>query len=49
VNGGSLDAELLAENMESNAKLQNPKSAQNVYIDTMVESGILSAEKAVEW
>ena len=35
--------------MESNAKLTNPRSAQDVYIDTMVESGILSAEKAVEW
>jgi len=35
--------------MESNAKLVNPKSANDVYIDTMVESGILSAKKAIEW
>jgi (E)-4-hydroxy-3-methylbut-2-enyl-diphosphate synthase len=35
--------------MEANAKLADPKSAQDVYIDTMVESGIISAEKAVEW
>lgn len=35
--------------MESNAKLETPKSADEVYIATMVESGILSAEKAVEW
>lgn len=49
VNGGSLDQELLDLNMETNAALVHPKSAQDVYIDTMVESGILSAEKAVEW
>lgn len=49
VNGGSLDQELLDANMEANAKLENPKTAQDVYIDTMVESGIISARKAVEW
>ena len=49
VNGGSLDQELLDANMEANAKLQSPRSAQDVYIDTMVESGVLSAGKAVEW
>ena len=49
VNGGSLDQELLDANMDANAKLENPKSANDVYIDTMVESGILSAEKAIEW
>ncbi len=35
--------------MEANAKLENPRSATDVYIATMVESGILSAHKAVEW
>jgi hypothetical protein len=35
--------------MEANAKLENPCSAQDVYIDTMVESGIISAQKAIEW
>jgi (E)-4-hydroxy-3-methylbut-2-enyl-diphosphate synthase len=49
VNGWSLDEELLSVNMEANAKLAGPKSAQDVYIDTMVESGIISARKAVEW
>ncbi len=49
VNGGSLDEELLDANMEANAKLEIPKSGQDVYIDTMVESGIISARKAVEW
>lgn len=47
VNGGSLDEELLNHNMEENAKLQNPKSSRDVYIDTMVESALLSVEKAV--
>ena len=49
MNGGSLDQELLDANMEANAKLVNPRSAQDVYIDTMVESGVLSAKKAIEW
>ena len=49
VNGGSLDEELLSVNMEANAKLKTPKSADDVYIDTMVESGLLSAAKAIEW
>ena len=49
VNGGSLDQELLGTNMEANARLTNPRSADDVYIDTMVESGIISARKAIEW
>lgn len=49
VNGGSLDQELLDANIEANAKLENPHSANDVYVATMVESGILSAKKAVEW
>ena len=35
--------------MEKNALLDIPLSAEEVYIDTMVESGIISANKAVEW
>ncbi len=49
VNGGSLDEDLLNANMEANAKLENPLTASEVYIDTMVESWVLSANKAVEW
>jgi (E)-4-hydroxy-3-methylbut-2-enyl-diphosphate synthase len=49
VNGGSLDQELLSKNMEENAKLVSPLSAEAVYIETMVESGIISAQKALEW
>ncbi len=49
VNGGSLDEALLSANMEANSLLAEPLTATEVYIDTMVESGILSAQKAVEW
>ncbi len=49
MNGGSLDQELLDANMEANAKLENPKSADAVYVETMVESGVLSATQAVAW
>lgn len=49
MNGGSLDQDLLDANIEANAKLENPRSADEVYVATMVESGILSAERAVEW
>jgi (E)-4-hydroxy-3-methylbut-2-enyl-diphosphate synthase len=35
--------------MEANAKLENPRSADAVYVETMVESGVLSAAQAVAW
>lgn len=35
--------------MDANAKTQNPQSADAVYVDTMVESGVLSARQAVAW
>lgn len=49
VNGGSLDQELLSKNMEINSVSPSPLSAEEVYVDTMVESWIISAQKAVEW
>lgn len=49
VNWGSLDQELLSKNMEYNSNLEVPLSSEEVYIDTMVESWIISAQKAVEW
>jgi (E)-4-hydroxy-3-methylbut-2-enyl-diphosphate synthase len=49
VNGWSLDEELLLKNMEENSKKETPLSSEEVYIDTMVESWIISAQKAVEW
>jgi (E)-4-hydroxy-3-methylbut-2-enyl-diphosphate synthase len=35
--------------MESNAKLANPKEARDVFVDSMVESALLSVEKALEY
>lgn len=49
VNGGSLDQALLDANMETNSTLSEPRSAGDVYVDTMVESGLISAKKAIEW
>jgi (E)-4-hydroxy-3-methylbut-2-enyl-diphosphate synthase len=49
INGGSLDDDLLSANMESNAKLANPKEARDVFVDSMVESALLSVEKALEY
>lgn len=46
VNWGSLDQQLLAEKMDANNKLQNPKSSKEVMLDTMVESAKRSAELA---
>ena len=49
VNGGSLDDDLLQANMDSNSKLTKPKPANEVFIDSMVESALLSVEKAEEF
>lgn len=48
VNGGSLDEDLLSKNMDENSKLESPLSADEVYVDTMVESWLISAKKAME-
>lgn len=49
INGWSLDKELLAYNMEQNAKQSNKKSDREVFIDSMVESCLLSVKKAQEF
>lgn len=49
INGWSLDDDLLDINMKKNAKLKKPKSTKEVFIDSIVESAILSIEKAVEF
>lgn len=49
INWWSLDDDLLNVNIESNSKLKNPKSDSEVFVDTMVESAILSANKALEF
>jgi len=49
INGGSLDDDLLNANMEKNSKLKNPKTAKEIFIDSIVESTILSINKAIEF
>lgn len=46
VNWGSLDQVLLAKMMDDNGKLAEPKTADEVLMDAMVESAITSAELA---
>lgn len=46
VNWGSLDQQLLADKMDANSQLENPKSSKQVMLDTMVESARRSAELA---
>lgn len=48
VNWGSLDQQLLAEKMDTNNKLTNPKSAKEVMFDTMIESAKRSSALAEE-
>lgn len=46
VNWGSLDQQLLADRMDANSKLEEPKSSKQVMLDTMVESARRSANLA---
>ena len=46
VNWGSLDQAVLAELMDANARLAEPRGARDVMIEAMVESAIRSAELA---
>jgi (E)-4-hydroxy-3-methylbut-2-enyl-diphosphate synthase len=48
VNWGSLDQRLLTELMDANAKSTEPKDAQTVLMDALVESALRSAELAEE-
>lgn len=48
VNWGSLDQQLLAEKMDANNALPEPKSAKEVMLDTMVESAKRSSALAEE-
>ncbi|MEM7426830.1 MAG: flavodoxin-dependent (E)-4-hydroxy-3-methylbut-2-enyl-diphosphate synthase [Pseudomonadota bacterium] len=48
VNWGSLDQEMLAANMDENAKLPEPKDVREVMHATMVQSGLMSAARAEE-
>jgi (E)-4-hydroxy-3-methylbut-2-enyl-diphosphate synthase len=46
VNWGSLDQAVLAQLMDANARLAEPKDARDVMIEAMVESAVRSAELA---
>lgn len=48
VNWGSLDQELLTRLMDENSKSAAPQDARTVMHEAMVQSGLLSAERAVE-
>ena len=48
VNWGSLDGELLTHLMDENAKSASPVSARAVMHEAMVQSGLKSADRAVE-
>jgi (E)-4-hydroxy-3-methylbut-2-enyl-diphosphate synthase len=48
VNWGSLDQELLTRLMDENAKLDEPKDARAVMHEALVQSALLSAERAIE-
>lgn len=48
VNWGSLDQQLLAEKMDFNNTLPEPKSSKEVMIDTMLESAVRSTRLAEE-
>jgi (E)-4-hydroxy-3-methylbut-2-enyl-diphosphate synthase len=47
-NWGSLDQELLTRLMDENAKSTQPRDAREVMHEAMVQSAILSAERAIE-
>src|SRR5689334_8297032 len=48
VNWGSLDQDLLTRLMDENAKLPAPKDAREVMHEAIVQSALLSAERAIE-
>ena len=48
VNWGSLDQDLLTHLMDENAKTAKPKPARSVMHEAIVQSGVMSADRAVE-
>ena len=48
VNWGSLDQDLLTRLMDENARLPEPKDAREVMHEAIVQSALLSAERAIE-
>ena len=48
VNAGSLDSELLESKMEINSRRKNPISSELVENEALIESALISAEKAID-
>ena len=48
VNAGSLDSELLGSKMEINSRRKNPLSSELVENEALIESALISAEKAID-
>ena len=48
VNAGSLDSELLESKMEVNSRRKNPLSSELVENEALIESALVSAEKAID-
>ena len=48
VNWGSLDQSMIARLMDENAKLDEPRDARLIMHEAMIQSGVSSAERAVE-
>jgi len=48
VNAGSLDSELLESKMEVNSRRKNPLSSELVENEALIESALISAEKAID-
>ncbi len=49
VNWGSLDQGVLTKLMDDNTKSKNPKSAEDITVDAVVESAVQSVRKAIEY
>ena len=49
VNWGSLDQIVLTKLMDDNSRSKNPKTAENITVDAVVESAVQSVRKAIEY
>jgi (E)-4-hydroxy-3-methylbut-2-enyl-diphosphate synthase len=48
VNWGSLDQDMVVEMMDDNTKSSNPKSADDIMKEALIESALISAQKAID-
>jgi (E)-4-hydroxy-3-methylbut-2-enyl-diphosphate synthase len=48
VNWGSLDQDMVVKMMDDNTKSSNPKSADEIMKDALIESALISAQKAID-